>query len=99
MIEKKHPGTGDPVLDLIYGCTSAGLVLFAGLMSGLTLGLMSLDVVELEVLRRSGTERQKHYAERIIPVCCGYCYQYVAVHIPNNPPYNPPNTSPPHTPP
>jgi hypothetical protein len=26
-------------------------VLFAGLMSGLTLGLMSMDVVELEVLR------------------------------------------------
>jgi hypothetical protein len=37
----------------------AGLVLFSGLMSGLTLGLLSLDAVELEVLRRSGTRQQK----------------------------------------
>lgn len=31
------------------------LVLFAGLMSGLTLGLMSLSLVDLEVLAKSGT--------------------------------------------
>ncbi len=40
----------------------------AGLMSGLTLGLMSLDSVDLEVLKRSGTELEKKHAERIIPV-------------------------------
>lgn len=43
-------------------------VLFAGLMSGLTLGLMSMDIVELEVLRRSGSETEAKQAERIIPV-------------------------------
>lgn len=38
------------------------LVLFAGLMSGLTLGLMSLSLVDLEVLAKSGTPTDKLYA-------------------------------------
>lgn len=38
------------------------LVLFAGIMSGLTLGLMSLGLVELEILQRSGTPKEKHQA-------------------------------------
>jgi hypothetical protein len=33
----------------LYVCISLFLVCMAGLMSGLTLGLMSLDMVELEV--------------------------------------------------
>jgi len=33
----------------IFVISAIGLVLFAGCMSGLTLGLMSLDIVELEV--------------------------------------------------
>ncbi|KAL3814343.1 hypothetical protein ACJIZ3_015611 [Penstemon smallii] len=44
------------------------LVLFAGLMSGLTLGLMSLSLVDLEVLAKSGTPKDKQYAEKILPV-------------------------------
>jgi hypothetical protein len=44
------------------------LVCFAGLVSGLTLGLMSLDAVEMEVLKRSGTESEKRAAARIIPI-------------------------------
>ncbi|KAI3809908.1 hypothetical protein L1987_19511 [Smallanthus sonchifolius] len=44
------------------------LVLFAGLMSGLTLGLMSLSLVDLEVLAKSGTPRDRAYAEKILPV-------------------------------
>lgn len=38
------------------------LVLFAGLMSGLTLGLMSLSLVDLEVLAKSGTPTDQKYA-------------------------------------
>lgn len=38
------------------------LVLFAGLMSGLTLGLMSLSLVDLEVLAKSGTEQDRKHA-------------------------------------
>ncbi|CAI9104193.1 OLC1v1002821C1 [Oldenlandia corymbosa var. corymbosa] len=45
-----------------------GLVLFAGMMSGLTLGLMSLSLVDLEVLAKSGTPKDKKHAEKILPV-------------------------------
>lgn len=38
------------------------LVLFAGLMSGLTLGLMSLSLVELEVLAKSGSPADRKHA-------------------------------------
>ncbi|XP_059313858.1 DUF21 domain-containing protein At4g33700 isoform X1 [Lycium ferocissimum] len=44
------------------------LVAFAGLMSGLTLGLMSLSLVDLEVLARSGTPSDRKNAEKILPV-------------------------------
>ena len=39
----------DPGLKVVYIGVSIGLVLLAGLMSGLTLGLMSMDQVDLEV--------------------------------------------------
>ena len=38
------------------------LVLFAGLMSGLTLGLMSLSLVDLEVLAKSGIDQDRKHA-------------------------------------
>lgn len=41
----------DDVLFTAYICITIGLVIMAGLMSGLTLGLMSLDMVDLEVRR------------------------------------------------
>ncbi|XP_022897771.1 DUF21 domain-containing protein At2g14520-like [Olea europaea var. sylvestris] len=44
------------------------LVAFAGMMSGLTLGLMSLSLVDLEVLAKSGTPKDKKYAAKILPV-------------------------------
>ncbi|KAL2537208.1 protein of unknown function-containing protein [Forsythia ovata] len=37
-------------------------------MSGLTLGLMSLSLVDLEVLAKSGTPRDKKHAAKILPV-------------------------------
>ncbi|KAK1269989.1 DUF21 domain-containing protein [Acorus gramineus] len=46
----------------------AFLVLFAGLMSGLTLGLMSLSLVDLEVLAKSGTPQDRLHAAKILPV-------------------------------
>ncbi|ONK62834.1 uncharacterized protein A4U43_C07F8610 [Asparagus officinalis] len=52
----------------IYAGTSCFLVLFAGIMSGLTLGLMSLGLVELEILQRSGTPTEKKQAAHILPV-------------------------------
>ncbi|OAY27868.1 DUF21 domain-containing protein At4g14240 [Manihot esculenta] len=52
----------------IYAGISCILVLFAGIMSGLTLGLMSLGLVELEILQRSGTRSEKKQAAAILPV-------------------------------
>ena len=46
----------------IYGGISMLLVCFAGIMSGLTLGLMSLGLMDLEVLQRSGTLLEKKQA-------------------------------------
>jgi metal transporter CNNM len=46
----------------VYAVISCFLVLFAGIMSGLTLGLMSLGLVELEILQRSGTDAEKAQA-------------------------------------
>lgn len=48
-----------------YAGISCFLVLFAGIMSGLTLGLMSLGLVELEILQRSGTDAEKAQAGMI----------------------------------
>ena len=62
----------EPVLTeaerLFFILSSIFLVLLAGLMSGLTLGLMSLDMVDLQVILRSGSERERRYARQITPV-------------------------------
>ncbi|KAL6775935.1 hypothetical protein ACKKBG_A19145 [Auxenochlorella protothecoides x Auxenochlorella symbiontica] len=44
------------------------LVIFSGIMAGLTLGLLSLDRVDLQVIKRSGTERERWLVSRIEPV-------------------------------
>lgn len=45
----------------LYLLICCGLVAFAGIMSGLTLGLMSLSIVDLEVLIKAGKpEDQKN---------------------------------------
>ncbi|CAL9164488.1 DUF21 domain-containing protein At2g14520 isoform X1 [Musa acuminata AAA Group] len=52
----------------VYLIISVGLVLFAGLMSGLTLGLMSLSLVDLEVLVKAGKPKDQLHAAKILPV-------------------------------
>jgi ankyrin repeat/SOCS box protein 13/metal transporter CNNM len=49
-----------------YLLTYGALVLFTGLMSGLTMGLLSLDIMSLEVLKRGGKTHQQRYAARIL---------------------------------
>ncbi|KAJ6421265.1 hypothetical protein OIU84_028609 [Salix udensis] len=44
------------------------LVCFAGLLSGLTLGLMSLSVVDLEILIKAGHPQERKNAEKILPI-------------------------------
>ncbi|CAH9120691.1 unnamed protein product [Cuscuta epithymum] len=52
----------------VYVLVCIGLVAFAGLMAGLTLGLMSLGLVDLEVLSKSGRPRDRLHASKILPV-------------------------------
>jgi len=47
---------------------SALLVLTAGLMSGLTLGFMGLDITTIEILKSSGSDKEKNYAKKLIPL-------------------------------
>lgn len=53
----------------VYAGVSCILVLFAGIMSGLTLGLMSLGLVDLEILQRSGTDTEKTQAGFFLLLC------------------------------
>ncbi|KAM7491571.1 hypothetical protein LguiA_034492 [Lonicera macranthoides] len=60
----------------VYVTISAILVAFAGLMSGLTLGLMSLSLVDLEVLSKAGQPKEQknagfnsfNLAAKILPI-------------------------------
>ncbi len=65
--------------ELLLGGLATLLVLIAGLMSGLTLGLMSLDHVDMELLKRTGTEREKRLAERITPIISNPHYLLVTL--------------------
>ncbi|XP_077977352.1 uncharacterized protein LOC144432921 [Glandiceps talaboti] len=52
----------------IYLGIYVALVLCAGLMSGLTMGLLSLDLMSLKVLKEGGKPHEKKYAARILPL-------------------------------
>lgn len=52
----------------VYLASSIALVIFAGLMSGLTLGLMSLSLLDLEVLIKAGQPNDRKNAEKIMPI-------------------------------
>lgn len=66
---RRHsPDAADEATIVFDICMIVFLTLMAGLMSGLTLGLMSMDHVDLEVLKRSGTGTEKKHAERLSPL-------------------------------
>uniref|UniRef100_A0A6G1SP49 Metal transporter CNNM4 n=1 Tax=Aceria tosichella TaxID=561515 RepID=A0A6G1SP49_9ACAR len=61
----------EPPSDLVIGLQYGGIVVLiflSALFSGLVLGLLSLDVTELEILRKCGTEKERQYANTIIPM-------------------------------
>ncbi|EMD35783.1 hypothetical protein CERSUDRAFT_115736 [Gelatoporia subvermispora B] len=53
---------------VVFACLIPILVLLSGLFAGLTLGYMSLDETQLNVLSVSGTPKQKKYANQIKPI-------------------------------
>ena len=64
-IEAALPPTGVSLYDV--GGT-LGLLMLSGLFSGLTLGLMSLDIRQLEVAIAGAGAEQRRQAERILPL-------------------------------
>jgi len=52
----------------VYIALCCFFVVFAGLMSGLTLGLLSLDTIHLQILQQSGKPHEKKYAKKILPL-------------------------------
>ncbi|KAG2448867.1 hypothetical protein HYH02_006217 [Chlamydomonas schloesseri] len=52
----------------VYACVSVALILLSGLVSGLTLGLLSLDKLDLEVVKRSGSSAHRRWAARVVPL-------------------------------
>lgn len=58
-------GSVEFVMTLI-GCIFT--VLGAGIFSGLTLGLLTLDKNAMAVLMRAGQEKEKRYAQRLLPI-------------------------------
>lgn len=52
-----HPMSGENYV--FYSAVSIVLVILAGLMSGLTVGLLSIDSLELEMKSANGTDLEK----------------------------------------
>jgi hypothetical protein len=73
-----HQGTANPYTQIMttkehlpfYLVITFYIVLmcFAALFSGLNLGLMSLDLAELSILKKVGSASKKSYAEKIYPL-------------------------------
>ncbi|KAH8069474.1 hypothetical protein JL721_5776 [Aureococcus anophagefferens] len=63
--------SGSAIVDhaMIY-VTVLGLVVMSGLFSGLTLGLLGLDVTELEIVRGGGTPKEQERARKIMEAVC-----------------------------
>ncbi|KAJ6558522.1 hypothetical protein DFH09DRAFT_1365173 [Mycena vulgaris] len=53
---------------IVFAVLIPVLVIMSGVFAGLTLGYMSLDETQLNVLSLSGTPQQREYAKKIIPV-------------------------------
>lgn len=58
---------------ILYSLASVLLVCLAGVFSGLTLGILSQDEFNLEILKRAGkTDRIKRSAEKLLPLVRHY---------------------------
>lgn len=44
------------------------MTIFAGLMSGLTVGYLSIDDLVLELRNNNGTDEEKQHAEKVLPI-------------------------------
>ncbi|RLN85264.1 hypothetical protein BBO99_00000733, partial [Phytophthora kernoviae] len=58
----------DPASFWMYLCVCLLLVCAAGLMSGLTMGMVSIDMLNIRILEMEGTDFEKKCARRVRPV-------------------------------
>lgn len=55
-------------LAIAFAFISVFLTLFGGVMSGLTVALMSIELHSLDVLRKTGTEQERWYSRQLYPL-------------------------------
>lgn len=60
------PVSDDPLKLTIDILTIAALVVLGGIFAGLTLGLMGLDMVNLQVLASSGSDKERKHATKVL---------------------------------
>jgi len=65
------------------------LVFIAGLMSGLTYGLLTMDIMSLTVMIRGGTPKEQKYAKKILPLVKQFNLTLVTLLIANVAAYMP----------
>ncbi|TYZ62470.1 hypothetical protein PybrP1_005591 [[Pythium] brassicae (nom. inval.)] len=58
----------DPAAFWTFLGMSVLLVCAAGMMAGLTMGMLSLDMLNMRILELEGTEEQKKHAARVLPI-------------------------------
>lgn len=65
--------------DWIYFACSILCVISAGLASGLTMGLLSVDRLKLQVKMQCGTKEERKQAEIIMPLIMAENHHYLLV--------------------
>jgi metal transporter CNNM len=58
----------DPASFWTYLCVCLLLVCAAGMMAGLTMGLVSLDMLNVRILEMEGSDEEKRFAQKVRPV-------------------------------
>ncbi|KAF4320920.1 hypothetical protein BBO99_00000732 [Phytophthora kernoviae] len=59
------------------------LICAAGMMAGLTMGLLSLDMLNMRILEMEGSEEEKRYAKQVLPVLTKHHFLLVTLLVVN----------------
>mmetsp|Transcript_26001 Transcript_26001/g.46011 ORF Transcript_26001/g.46011 Transcript_26001/m.46011 type:complete len:388 (-) Transcript_26001:28-1191(-) len=79
------PATEDLTTEdlFLYSLIVTGLVLFSGCMSGLNVGMMSLDQVGLRLKAQDGSPQERKMASRLLPVVSQHHWLLVSILLGN----------------
>ncbi|KAI9914485.1 hypothetical protein PsorP6_007827 [Peronosclerospora sorghi] len=73
----------DPASFALYLTMSLLFIGAAGLMAGLTMGLLSLDMLNLRILELEGSDDEKTYAKQVLPLLARHHFLLVTLLIVN----------------